>query len=160
MAATDLQATVTHDAEGTLVQLSGIIDESAGDALQAVQGQVTGALRLNVGGVRSVNSFGVGQLMRFLEQTSRAHRVTFEDCSETFVDLFQMMGLSAYGKITSFYASYSCDTCPIRESRRIVVSRHLRLDPRTNSVEAASFPCSCGGTLLQDDALDFAADYL
>jgi hypothetical protein len=140
---------VSQAPDGGLV-LSGVIDETArlGDLMRAAAGN---RLRLDLGGVRFINSLGVREWIRFLAGAA-THNIAVDlaRVSEPMIQQLNMI-VAARGRarVVSFFAPYACDACGREES--LVID----LEPNRAGLLAGRAPPSpcpeCGAAMAFND---------
>ena len=94
---------------GHLVRLSGIIDEKAD--LSFFSG-FHGHVRLDVKGVRRINSYGVRAWNEAIRTVPADATFEFLECAPPIVDqLNSITGFQGRGRVASFYAPMACEKC-------------------------------------------------
>ena len=92
------------------VSLAGVIDENADLALLGTLG--SRPIRVNLRGVRRINSFGVRAWMDVIRKIPRDTALTFVQCPSPVVDQCNMVtGFLGHGTLESFYAPMACSEC-------------------------------------------------
>jgi hypothetical protein len=107
--------TIESREEGGLTHLrfTGIINEDS-RLPQRVPDLAGKKLEIHLGGVARINSCGVRDWIRFIEQLeSRGNAVQLVDCSPVVVAQVNMVRnfCGARGVVVSFYAPYYCSSC-------------------------------------------------
>jgi len=156
----NLEAEVKRNAGYTDVTLRGVIDEHSADVLQSAFQNLEGIVRLRLGEVEKINSCGIEELMKVLDVVAQDHTVEYCECPEVIVDQFQMMDFSMYGRISSFYIRYLCESCGTEKMVLLDVAKDLTIQPEGREIEAPTFDCTCGAKLRIDDYLDFLDDHV
>jgi hypothetical protein len=92
----------------TVVKISGVIDEDTD--FSKVDIRAAASLRLDLSGIKSINSCGIRDWIKWLS-SSAAQAVVFHDCPKVIVDQINMVQgfLPANGRVTSFYVPYFCE---------------------------------------------------
>lgn len=142
----------------TVIHLEGVIDEGAAGSLQSAFADPARLIQVNFRGIKRINSYGIGLLMKHLGQVSRGHSVEFVECSATIVDQFQMLDFSMYGRIRSFFIRYYCEGCGAEEEKLLTVELDVQNTDREPTVP--SYACPCGGQLSVDESLEFLVEHL
>jgi len=92
------------------VSLAGVIDENADLALLTTLGGRP--VRVNLRGVRRINSFGVRAWMDAIRKIPHATKLTFVQCPSPVIDQCNMVtGFLGHGTLESFYAPMACPEC-------------------------------------------------
>ena len=92
------------------VSLGGVIDENADLALLTTLG--SRPVRVNMRGVRRINSFGVRSWMDVIRKIPHDIRLTFVQCPSPVIDQCNMVaGFLGHGILESFYAPMACSEC-------------------------------------------------
>lgn len=99
----------SRGAEGTHVLLYGEITESTGfGELKLLRGRVV----FDMAGIRRINSFGVREMLNFLETLGRACQIEAERCSTTVVNQLNMLPeFSRKLRVRSIIAPMECGKC-------------------------------------------------
>lgn len=140
---------ITPQAPGQLA-LSGIIDETS--PLASLPGYAHhGLLRMDLRGVSFINSLGVRDWIRLLQQLrGAAIQLELVAVSEALIHQFNMIA-AARGNATvkSFFAPYACDRCGRDESVLLDTTDHRSA---LEAGRAPSLPCSeCGEPMAFND---------
>src|SRR5262245_29793597 len=92
------------------VTLVGVVDENADLALLGTLGGRP--IRVNMRGVRRINSFGVRVWMDMIRRVPRDVDITFVQCPPPVIDQCNMVaGFLGHGRLESFYAPMTCSEC-------------------------------------------------
>jgi eukaryotic-like serine/threonine-protein kinase len=131
------KVTVTNEPLGTLVTVSGVIDESA--PFREVVRKLRPPVIVDLGAVKFVNSVGLREWIQFVREVPRP--LTLRRCSESMVLQFNMVtDAVADARVESFIAPYVCDACGREESIEIQ-TRELREGSRTKLPARACGEC-------------------
>lgn len=130
---------IEHVVEGDLacLRFAGTIDEQfAGAAVGNSVAPDTGALVLDLGGVRKISSFGIREWVDFLTAArTRAREVILVECAPKVVDQLNMVANFAAGaRVYSLYAPFRCDFC---DSEHRVL---LQADRDADTITAMTLP--------------------
>lgn len=143
-----------QDGDGVLLKLSGIITESA--EFSPLLESVTGRVRLDLSGIRRINSSGVREWIRFIEALSDGREVLLERCAVPIVQQLNMISnMAGRGHVVSVMLPYYCGEC----DEEITVL--CELGDKVPDL-AESLPCArCGGSMefdeIPENYLSFAA---
>ncbi len=143
----------------TTIMIAGVLDETSQRALEAAFAELDDLIELNLRGVKRINSYGIGMLMKHLSRVSRDHRIEFVECSEMIVDQFQMLDFALYGRIKSLFMRYYCSRCRREDVKLLDLEQDIRVRD-DGEIMAPEYPCSCTGRLAADESLEFLADHL
>ncbi len=94
-----LEATVTPSGDGVVIELTGDIDGSARDALEAAYGKAAGdgALTLGFSGVEYINSTGIALIVGLLARArAEGREVSARGLSEHYREIFEITRLSDF----------------------------------------------------------------
>jgi hypothetical protein len=102
--------------------------------------------------VDRINSLGIRDMTRFLQELAQRHKLRFVECSPVFFEYLSLMAPAAEtGYVESFQLEYQCDKC--RKVATASVSREAVL-------KAAAFPSlkcpGCGAVLRSEAELELA----
>ena len=115
----------TQKREGTKLNLElyGDIDEDTTFATVDLQGVTD--LRVDWGGVVSINSCGIREWILWIKKLSPEARCKFVQCQKVVVDQMNMIRgfLLPEGQVESFFVSYYCVNCTSITSRLCNFSR-------------------------------------
>lgn len=133
----------TRAKDGTFV-LSGIIDEGAD---LSFFDQLPQNARVNMRGVRRINSFGVRLWIEAVRRIPAHLKLELVECPPSVVDQINMVaGFVGRGRVSSFYAPMVCEKCGLERDQLFLVADYRaagKLPP---------VPCpSCGTTMVVDD---------
>ena len=93
-----------------VVTLTGVVDENSDLALMNTLG--ARPVRINMRGVRRINSFGVRVWMDVIRRVPRDTPITFVQCPPPVIDQCNMVqGFLGHGTLESFYAPMTCAEC-------------------------------------------------
>ncbi|MBK7861053.1 MAG: hypothetical protein IPJ65_21085 [Archangiaceae bacterium] len=134
---------VALSADGRALTLSGPLSEK--DDLTRLAAQLSGEVRVDVGGVGRINSAGVKGWMSFVAALPDSVQLVFERCPAGFVSQLNMVaGFIGKGRVASVAVPYTCPSCG--ESADPIVSvSPLRDLPATHG------PCPRCGAMLELD---------
>jgi hypothetical protein len=138
---------VERDEGGVRVTLVGTITEASDFA--PILERASGRVRVDLAGIRRINSSGIREWLRFVEALSAAHEVVLERCPAAFVQQLNMIAnMAGGGRVASVFLPYQCASCD--------ASRDVLLALGGGApVIADSVPCSaCGGAMEFDDIQD------
>ncbi len=140
--------TIHSEGETTRVLLTGSVDEEADfkDLIRQLARSRT--IRLDVGGVRRINSCGVREWINFIHAIPPASAVEIENCTPVVVSQLNMINnFVGAAKILSVHAPYVCLSCG-REAAVLV-------DVSGGRSALAPVRCSgCGEPMEFDDIED------
>ena len=107
-----MQSRMTCEVNGNHVALAGSIDENA-DLVRLLDHERDGALILDLGGVRFINSIGMRQWIRMQQAAATANiRIELRRLAEPLVHQLNIMPAArGVSMVTSFYGPYECDEC-------------------------------------------------
>jgi anti-anti-sigma regulatory factor len=142
----------------TEIRFRGRITEASTEAMTEAFSDPVGLVRLDLE-VERINSFGLGVLTKLLAASAQNHPIEFTRCSEMIVDSIQILGLSRYGRLISFFSRYLCDRCSKEDMRLLDIARDLVVSADGSEVRAPLYRCDCGGSLRVDEALDFVTEH-
>jgi ABC-type transporter Mla MlaB component len=119
-----MQASVRRGEAGTHLSLSGDLTEHFD--LTPLLPELTGAIEVDLSGVRRINSAGVRQWIRFVSALAEGREVALLRCPASFIWQASMIG-NFLGRATvrSFYVPYICPRC---EGTRSVLVEVASLD--------------------------------
>jgi anti-anti-sigma regulatory factor len=159
MAATDLQlggslrARIERRDSGTLVALSGHLDESCNLAQLAT---LAGPIVIDLGELHRINSVGVRYWMDFVRAREKAGvALTFERCSPMMVGQITMIRgfMGARSRVKSFYIPYLCSACKLEYMHVLEVA--------SGGAVQATLPCpKCKARMDIDDLAETYNDAL
>jgi anti-anti-sigma regulatory factor len=134
----------------TLVQLQGEIDENAD--FSELRRRLRGAVVLELGEVRRINSCGVREWVNFVRELGATKEVTdvvFTHCSPAIVTQLNMIyNFRGQARVRSFLAPYVCQECDHETEKLLDVQTHF---PGRTRVPP-DFTCEkCAGRLELDD---------
>ena len=131
------------------VQIAGDIDENA-NLLERLDG-LAGAVHIDLGGVRRINSAGVREWVNFLrELEARAVSVTLSRCSAPIVMQMNMISnFRGAARVASLFAPMVCPSCD-REDDLLVSLTPEVLAGLPDQLPAARCP-DCGADMELDD---------
>jgi hypothetical protein len=146
--------TITYSNNGANATLVGDINEYSVAKLGEVESQIADECTFHLAGISSITSSGVLPWMKFMKSLASNHKITFAECSPTFVDQMNMIpSFHHKANIVSVYRHYSCDGCGIKDQLLMKKGEHF---DKTGSLNK-SVPCpKCGGRLHYPD---FDEDY-
>jgi hypothetical protein len=101
-----------YSIEGPTARVEGVLDELAPPALVELHDKLpkAGAVTLDVGGLKRINSLGVRAWCDFMKLFT-GRQVTFRRCSPAFVDqLNSVSDFRADAHVESFIAPYVCES--------------------------------------------------
>lgn len=130
---------------GRMWRLSGVIDEHADLGFMH---ELSGNVRLNLKGVRRINSFGVRAWIEAVRRVPEGTKVEFVECPPPVVDQMNMVqGFLGRGLVTSFYAPLVCERCDTEKDHLFQVD-----ECRAAGGKLAAVPCpKCGQPMEVDD---------
>ena len=128
------------------VTLAGVIDENADLALLGTLG--ARPVRVNMRGVRRINSFGVRVWMDMIRRIPRDVSLTFVQCPSPVIDQCNMVaGFLGHGELESFYAPMTCSECDEQVDQLFETAAC-----RANGAKLPVTPCPrCGRPMEVDD---------
>jgi hypothetical protein len=131
--------------DGRSHNLIGVVDENAD---LSFFGQLAGHAKLNVKGVRRINSYGVRAWIEALRTIPPTTAYDFVECSPPLLDQpLPVAGFQGKGKVISFYAPMVCPACGHESDQLHDVSTVVR-----NAGRIPKIPCpDCGRTMELDD---------
>ncbi len=135
------------------VAIAGIIDED--NELAALVDQIPpGAVRIDLGQVRRINSLGVRDWVEWVKRLEAKHvQVVLVACSPAVIAQLNMIfGFAGQGAVESFYIPYVCPSCDVDRTLLVAVAA---LGPPPHEPP----PCTCDqcGQAMEFD--DVAASY-
>jgi hypothetical protein len=137
------QARKSPEFAGTWV-LAGIIDESAD--LSFLE-RLSGPARLNMRGVRRINSYGVRSWIEAVRRVPLAVAFELVECPPSVVDQINMVaGSTGRGRVSSFYVPMICDQCGC-EREELFLTEDFRREQRLPDVKCPK----CATVMTVDD---------
>ncbi len=129
-----------------VLQVSGTLDENS-DLTPLTQANLP-ELRLDLSGVRRVNSFGVRAWMTAIREIPSSVPLYYMHCSPPIIDQCNMiMGFRGHAQIVDFYAPLICDDCDVQKSLLFQTSLCVSLGGRLPPFECPE----CGEPMEIDD---------
>jgi hypothetical protein len=127
------------------IRLHGVIDEHADLAFLA---ELTGHVRINLKGVRRINSYGVRAWIENVRRVPERTTIEFVECPPPVVDQLNMVaGFLGRGKVSSFYAPLTCEACDLEQDQLFHVA-----DCQEQGGKLPPVACpSCGQPMEVDD---------
>lgn len=110
--------TVDYDDNQRVLQVTGCLDEHTGDRLQLAAGRITAgtAIRVECGGIESINSIGVGAWLRFMEGLPVGVAFELHKCPGPFLTYCQLIDrFLRRGPIASVLLRWECLDCGYKE---------------------------------------------
>jgi hypothetical protein len=139
----EFQARKSPEYAGTW-NLVGIIDESAD--LSFLE-RLAGPTRLNMRGVRRINSYGVRSWIEAVRRVPAAVNFELVECPPSVVDQINMVaGFTGRGRVVSFFAPMICERCG-HEKEELFQTEDYRRDQRLPAVKCPR----CAATMQVDD---------
>ncbi|MCE9578216.1 MAG: hypothetical protein K8W52_34135 [Deltaproteobacteria bacterium] len=131
------------------VSVSGVVDENADLALLSTLGGRP--VRVNLKGVRRINSFGVRAWMDAVRKVPRDVVLTFAQAPSPVIDQCNMVtGFLGHGTLESFFAPMTCGECDEQVDQLFETAAC-----RANGGKLPSTPCPrCGRPMEVDDLED------
>jgi endogenous inhibitor of DNA gyrase (YacG/DUF329 family) len=128
------------------VTLAGVVDENADLALLATLGGRP--VRVNLRGVRRINSFGVRVWMDVIRKIPHDTSLTFVQCPPPVIDQCNMVqGFLGHGRLESFFAPMTCPECDEQVDQLFETEAC-----RANGAKLPATPCPrCGRPMEVDD---------
>jgi len=145
---TSFRVEVKEGEGGRHVALFGIIDEHAE---LTFFGELHGHVKLNLKGVRRINSFGVRSWIDAIRRVPSDALVEFIECPPPVVDQMNMVaGFLGRGKVASFFAPMACEHCDVEFDHLVTVA-----ECRKNGNKIPTVRCpKCGKPMEVDDLED------
>ena len=98
--------------DNVFVQMSGTIDEHAGDGFKSMMGIRNGKVLLDMAQVVAINSIGVRGWLQFMRNFRLTHEVVLVRCPPDVIMQINMIPeFLGQGKVESFSAPYFCADC-------------------------------------------------
>lgn len=135
--------------DGVLIRLEGDIDENAG--LMDMEAVLSGEVRLDLGGVRRINSAGVREWVQFIRRACElTTRTTLCKCSPAIVMQMNMIAnFRGAAEVESIYAPFVCPRCDLERDVFVPVTAALVAG---HSGDVPELTCEeCGALLELDD---------
>jgi eukaryotic-like serine/threonine-protein kinase len=124
--------------------LAGVIDESADLAFLE---RLSGSVRLNMRGIRRINSYGVRAWIEAVRRVPEGVSLELVECPPSVIDQINMVaGFTGRGKVSSFYAPMICDECGC-EKEELFLVEDFRRERRLPAVKCPR----CGAGMQVDD---------
>ena len=142
---TSFQVASTRSSRGTVLSLSGVIDENAElSPLSSVREDVV----INMKAVRRINSFGVRAWIDAVRQIPNSVSLVFVECPPPVIDQCNMVtGFLGHGVLESFYAPMTCEECDEQLDQLFLTETC-----RANDGKLPSTPCPrCARDMEVDD---------
>lgn len=136
---------VLSDRDG--VALVGVIDETADLSFFE---RLTATTRVNLRGVRRINSYGVRAWIEGVRRVPPGVSVELHECSPAVVDQLNMVaGFVGRAKVISFYAPMACERCGHEKEQLFDVAEYRK----RGQLPAVSCP-RCAAAMQVDDLED------
>lgn len=138
-----------EERDGT-IYLYGTIDEEA--KLNQILAPKDGTLRLNLAGIKRINSYGVRQWILTLQSAN--FYIHFVECPEVMIEQANMItNFLSRGKVISFYAPYNCPRCNSDVMKLFKLDEDFKEASPDNIVPPKIIcdKCSCEMALDQDE---------
>jgi hypothetical protein len=133
---------------GQMLMLHGVIDEHAELSFFPT---LRGYVRINLKGIRRINSFGVRSWIEAIRKVPPTVQFEFVECPPPVVDQMNMVaGFLGRGKVASFYAPMVCEPCDSEEDHLFQVAECRKIGGKLPDVACAK----CGKTMEVDDLED------
>jgi hypothetical protein len=137
------QARRSSEAAGTW-HLVGVIDESAD--LSFLE-KLAGPTRLNMRGVRRINSYGVRAWIEAVRRVPDVVGLELIECPPSVIDQVNMVaGFTGRGRVVSFLAPMICESCG-HEKEQLFQTEDYRREHRLPDVRCPR----CGAAMQVDD---------
>lgn len=105
-----MEAFIRRDAAGTHVAFTGDLTEDFD--FSPLLPDLEGALEIDLGGLRRINSAGVRQWIRFMEALGGGRQVVLDRCPASFIRQAGMIrNFLGRAAVRSLYAPYLCPGC-------------------------------------------------
>jgi hypothetical protein len=135
----------SRERDGTW-ELTGVIDEGADLAFLE---RLAGPSRLNMRGVRRINSFGVRAWIEAVRRVPPDVSLELVECPPSVVDQINMVaGFAGRARVVSFLAPMICDACG-HEKEELFQTADYQRERRLPDVA-----CPSCGALMQIDDLE------
>lgn len=144
-----LRYSVKRRDEELVLHLDGSMDENA-DLFDLIP-MISGVVRIDLGGVRRINSAGVRDWVNFIRQVQdRADEVTLSRCSPAIVMQMNMISnFRGEAQVQSIFAPLVCPECD-REDDVLVSLTPEQLEVLPDGVPERPCP-DCGAVMELDD---------
>jgi hypothetical protein len=137
------QARRSPEATGTW-HLAGVIDESAD--LTFLE-QLVGPVRLNMRGIRRINSYGVRAWIEAVRRVPSGVALELVECPPSVIDQINMVaGFAGRGRVVSFLAPMICESCG-NEKEQLFLTEDYRRERRLPDVRCPR----CAAAMQVDD---------
>ncbi len=128
------------------ISLSGVVDESADLSFFE---RLSGPVRINMRGVRRINSYGVRAWIEAVRSLPPEIVVELVECPPPVIDQINMVaGFLGRGRVASFYAPMACERCGHERDQLFGVTEY-RASGRLPDVK-----CPQCGEIMQIDDLE------
>jgi anti-anti-sigma regulatory factor len=103
-----MKVRVSQDSQGSVVVLSGDVDERVSDGLREITAKAKATdVTFDCEGVQNINSIGMRQWMMFMASFGAQRKLTFRRCPSALIDYAVIIPkLFGSGRVESFYMSY------------------------------------------------------
>ena len=134
----------------TSITLSGVIDERT--SFESVIGSTQSSLDIHCKGITRINSIGVKNWVRFFSNLrKKGVRLRFLECSSVVVQQLEFFhNVVEPQEIESVFIPLVCDFCGKNDEKLSSIQ-----DLRTLGFRTPAWKCTCGGSLVLDDADEF-----
>jgi len=139
----------------TCLKLKGEIDESSD--LRSIFSSA-GLVRLDLGGVASINSVGIQSWLEAFRERSIDLHLVLEFCSPAMVRQFNTLPLlAATGQIVSILAPYYCPHCT-EESMEVLQVEEIQVEEIGKEIAPSRECCKCNRALgFEEDTVSYFA---
>jgi hypothetical protein len=134
-----------------VVELYGDFDETAD--LRELAGSLQGAVALDLGGIRRINSAGVREWIEFVRNLPEVTELRLVGCSKVSVAQLNIIdNFRGPARVESFWAPYCCQWCG--NEREILLEAKQATGVRPRLPTAPPVVCACGQVMELDELPD------
>jgi anti-anti-sigma regulatory factor len=142
-----LTATKEKVGNGTLIKLSGAIEESAN--FEQLLGPPAPEMTVSCKDVPRINSVGVKFWIKYFQQAQeKGSKLKFTECSTAIVEQINLISnFICGGEVESIYVPFSCEAC-----HKELIGLFKTSDLKALNLKLPELKCSkCGGKAVFDD---------
>ena len=125
----ELKAQMTAGPTGLVIVLEGSIDEDV--KFPAVDASKHAAIRVDLQGVKTINSVGIREWLNWIRPLAEARPVTLSKCPKALVFQLNMVEgfLPKNGTVDSFFVPFFCEKCDKEQSVLFTVGKEVTAGP-------------------------------
>ena len=151
----DFKAQQKSTPQGLTLVFEGSIDEDV--KFPAIDPAIHPNVRIELQGVKTINSVGIREWLNWIRPLSEAARITLVRCPKALVFQLNMVEgfLPKSGRVESFYVPYFCEKCDKEQNVLFTVGKEASAGPAGPAVNfdlAAAKLCPEAACELEMDA--------